>query len=307
MKIGRVRGVDLYLRPYILFAFLLALFMRSAQTVLLAYAALAVHEAGHVVAARLMHMRVERIELAPYGGTAHIDAAFELLPARETAIALAGPAASFLLCLLALGFSRIFTMDEAPLDVFVKASFAIGAFNLLPALPLDGGRALRAALAQSRGARSATRFSALCGVCLGGLLLLYAVIEAFRGVFVPSAALAGFCILPSAISAFRGADGLLLRTLTEGVFLDDIPTPVKRMAVRESASAAQVLSRLRPGKYYELLVLDGKGNMKAVISSPQLYQAVVNGADTMIKAALSGGAAKAALQNMAVRRGTPRQ
>jgi stage IV sporulation protein FB len=155
MKIGKVRGVELYLRPYVLLAFLLALFMGSLETVLLAYAALTVHEAGHVVAARLMHMRVDRIELAPYGGVAHIDEAFELLPAREMGIALAGPAVSFLLCLLTLGLSSVFTMDEVLVETFVKASFILG-IQPAAALPLDGGRMLRAALTPA-GARGPPR------------------------------------------------------------------------------------------------------------------------------------------------------
>jgi CBS-domain-containing membrane protein len=81
----------------------------------------------------------------------------------------------------------------------------------------------------------------------------------------------------------------MLRSLTGGLHLDDIPTPVKRMAVSETAPAAQVLSRLRAGRYYELLVLDGAGRLTGLVSSPQLYEAVLRGADTMKNAALPDG------------------
>ena len=281
VKIGTTRGVDIYLRPYIFLFFLAAWFVGSMDEVLLAYAALALHEAGHVVAARLMNMRISRIELAPYGGAAHIDGAFELLPSREFFIAIAGPVASICAAMITLGFSGTMQLDAAFLDTFVQSNLLIGLFNLAPALPLDGGRMLRALLTKRLGIRAATGISASTGILLGtGLVALFAC-----GKLNGSFALVGCCILPSSIAALRSADGLLLRSITGGVHIDDLPTTVRRIAVSESAMASNVLSKLKVGDYYELLVLDEKGKLKAVLNSQTLYDAILGGADTMADAA----------------------
>ncbi|MGI5900355.1 MAG: site-2 protease family protein [Christensenellales bacterium] len=288
MKIGAIRGVDLYLRPYILLFFMAAWLMGRIDSVLLAYAALAVHEAGHVTAARLMNMRVGRIELAPYGGTAHIDGAFELLPSREFIIAAAGPAVSVATSLITLGLAQLFPMDENLVRAFAQSGFGIGLFNLLPGLPLDGGRMMRAMLAKKLGIRRATGISAFSGVGIGALLIALSIYSAFfygslSGISL-GMALAGLCIVPSAIIAARNADGLMIKSFTEKVHVDGIPTPVKRMAVSAGAPASQVLSSARVGEYYEFLVLDKKGALMGVVSQELLRGAIMKGAGTMADA-----------------------
>lgn len=261
--------------------------MGRIDTVLLAYAALAVHEAGHVAAARLMNMRVGRIELAPYGGTAHIDDAFELLPSRELAIAAAGPAVSIAVSLITLGLAQLFPMDQALAGAFVQAGFGIGLVNLLPGLPLDGGRMLRALLAKKLGIRRATTICAFAGLAIGALLITLSIWGVFYGGFYTLAlgmALAGLCIGPSAIIAARNADGLMLKSLMESAHVDGIPTPVRRMAVSAVAPASQVLSSARAGEYYEFLVLDKKGALMGVVSQELLRAAIMKGAGTMADA-----------------------
>ncbi len=262
--------------------------MGRIDSVLLAYAALAVHEAGHVVAARMMNMRVGRIELAPYGGTAHIDGAFELLPSRELIIAAAGPAVSIAVSLITLGIAQVFPMDETLTKAFVQSGFAIGLFNLLPGLPLDGGRMLRALLAKRLGIRRATVICAFAGLGIGGALIALALVAVvFYGSVYGLAlgmALTGLCIAPSAIIAARNANGLMLKSLMENVHVDGIPTPVKRMAVSAGAPASQVLSSARAGEYYEFLVLDKRGALMGVLSQELLRSAIIKGAGTMADA-----------------------
>lgn len=91
------------------------------------------HEAGHLLAARLLGVRVSGISLQASGAvieTEHMDYRKELLTA------LAGPAASFLAALAGRYFSGGFS----------AVSFLLGGINLLPIYPMDGGRILRGCL-----------------------------------------------------------------------------------------------------------------------------------------------------------------
>jgi Zn-dependent protease len=111
--------------------------------VLLVFASVLVHELGHALVARHFGVRIAGIELSFLGGAAKMvelprNARHEIL------IAAAGPAVSLMIGGLGLGLG---TLMHAPLLAWIGyTNFIIAAFNLIPALPMDGGRILRASL-----------------------------------------------------------------------------------------------------------------------------------------------------------------
>jgi Zn-dependent protease len=108
-----------------------------------AFGSVLLHELGHALVARHLGVPVSGIELNFFGGAAKmIDQPKSAN--HEIAIAAAGPAVS--LVLSGLGFG-IGTAIGSPFIVLVGwINLVIAAFNLLPALPMDGGRILRAVL-----------------------------------------------------------------------------------------------------------------------------------------------------------------
>lgn len=111
--------------------------------VLLAFASVLLHELGHAVVSRRLGVPVSGIELGFFGGAAKmVD-----LPrsARdEIWIAAAGPAVS--LVLAGAGFGLGAVTGVYLLSLLGWINLVIAVFNLLPALPMDGGRILRALL-----------------------------------------------------------------------------------------------------------------------------------------------------------------
>lgn len=111
--------------------------------VLLAFASVLLHELGHAVVSRRLGVPVSGIELSFFGGAAKMIA----LPRtanHEIAIAAAGPAVS--VALSAAGFALGALTGVGLLTLLGWINLVIAAFNLLPALPMDGGRILRALL-----------------------------------------------------------------------------------------------------------------------------------------------------------------
>jgi Zn-dependent protease len=111
--------------------------------VLLAFASVLLHELGHAVVARRLGVRVSGIELGFFGGAAKM---VELPRAanHEIAIAAAGPAVS--LVLTGAGFGLGAVTGFWLFSIIGWINLVIAVFNLLPALPMDGGRILRALL-----------------------------------------------------------------------------------------------------------------------------------------------------------------
>jgi Zn-dependent protease len=119
----------------------------AAAFVVLLYVSVLVHELSHSVVARGFGLPVRRILLYPLGGISEIEREAPT-PGREFAVAGAGPALSLVLGAIGLGLYQL--APDGVTGVLIRqlmvANFIVGAFNLLPGLPLDGGRMLRAVI-----------------------------------------------------------------------------------------------------------------------------------------------------------------
>ena len=111
----------------------------------LAFASVLLHELGHAVVARRLGVHVAGIELGFLGGAAKM----QNLPTRanhELMIAAAGPAVSVVLGAAGLGLGALLGVELLTLVGWIN--LVIAGFNLIPALPMDGGRILRALLSK---------------------------------------------------------------------------------------------------------------------------------------------------------------
>lgn len=122
----------------------------------IAFGSVLLHELGHALVARALRVRVTGIELGFLGGAAKmVD--MPRTPNHEMAIAAAGPAVSLALGGLGLGLGALFASPFIATIGWIN--MALAGFNLIPALPMDGGRILRAALAKKMSFARATDYS----------------------------------------------------------------------------------------------------------------------------------------------------
>jgi Zn-dependent protease len=101
------------------------------------------HELGHALMARHLDVYIAGIELHFFGGAAKMTSQPKAAN-DEVAIAAAGPAVSFALGGLGLGLAAVSGWWILAYAGWIN--IILGAFNLVPALPMDGGRILRALL-----------------------------------------------------------------------------------------------------------------------------------------------------------------
>jgi Zn-dependent protease/CBS domain-containing protein len=145
----------------------------AAAFVVLLYVSVLVHELSHSVVARSYGLPVRRILLYPLGGISEIEREAPT-PGREFAVAGAGPALSLVLSAIGWGLSQLVPdgIPGALIRQLMVANLIVGVFNLLPGLPLDGGRMLRAVIWKFTGKpTSATIAAAWVGRVLALALL----------------------------------------------------------------------------------------------------------------------------------------
>jgi Zn-dependent protease len=123
-------------------------FVVAAAFVVLLYLSVLVHELSHSVVARGFGLPVRRILLYPLGGFSEIEREPQT-PGREFLVSAAGPALSLLLAAGGWGLTHVVaagTIGGTLISQLMWANLVVGGFNLLPGLPLDGGRMLRAVI-----------------------------------------------------------------------------------------------------------------------------------------------------------------
>ncbi|MDA5282336.1 site-2 protease family protein [Streptomyces sp. NPDC054904] len=112
------------------------------------YASVLVHELAHTIAALRYKLPVRRIQLQFFGGVSEIEKESET-PGREFVLAFVGPLLSLALAgIFYLGMKAVdpATVPGVLLAGLMISNLLVAAFNLLPGLPLDGGRMLRAVI-----------------------------------------------------------------------------------------------------------------------------------------------------------------
>jgi Zn-dependent protease len=159
------------------------------------FASVLVHEYAHCVVARRRGAVVEDILLLPIGGVSQLNKMPER-PNDELAIAVVGPLTSLGLATLAVAGGLVVGAHLWPPTLFAGSwlarlawlNFLLGGFNLLPALPMDGGRVLRAMLERRHDRLTATRQAARIARMLAVVMILGGVFYDFWlvliGVFV---------------------------------------------------------------------------------------------------------------------------
>ena len=168
LSIGRTRvAVHPLALLYPLAAFMLGAGTETGALLL----ALFLHEGAHLVAARALGVGISHLRLTPFGGAMTMDNPYGLSPARLIAVATAGPLANALALVLsaALAHWRIITPGFAL--TLLQTNLLLLAFNLLPALPLDGGRIAYALLSLKLPREKALAFGIRMGHAVAAALV----------------------------------------------------------------------------------------------------------------------------------------
>lgn len=177
--------------------------------VLLLFGLVVMHELTHSRVAQAYGVRVRDITLLPIGGMASMEKMPDE-PRQELLVALSGPLSNVMLGLvmaaaapLVVGASVFQSVDrltsalltpsfEGAYLYVLAANVTLAIFNLIPAFPMDGGRAFRAFLALRMGKMRATRIAVIVGQTLavllgilgvfgGGLLLVLVAVFIYLG------------------------------------------------------------------------------------------------------------------------------
>ena len=278
-KIGSVWGIpiELHLTFILLIA---AVFILSIPTqqfyrftiVLSLFVFVVFHELAHSIIARHYGIKVRKIILYPIGGVSEIEEIPDN-PSQEWRMAVAGPATSIVLGTALLGVSLIIstqTFTLATLTTFTgnfltdiaTLNILLGAFNLIPAFPMDGGRVFRALLSERLKYSDATRYAVYIGKVFGIAMVLIGFLYNYFFLI-----LVGIFVY---IGASEEAEQTIISTTLAGVRVKDVMRS-EIGSVNPQQTLTEALEMMFNNRYHDALV-EKEGVFQGIITWNELIK-----------------------------------
>ena len=261
----------------------------GAVTALLLFVSVLIHELAHSFVALARGLSARSITLFIFGGVSNLSGDAKSA-STEFLVAIVGPLTSFALAGISFGVASV--IDEPRIDLvasyLVYINLVLGAFNLVPGFPLDGGRVLRAILWGTTGsARKATEWATNVGKIVAWLLFAYGLLLLYNGAVVSGiwmAAIAWF--LHNAASS--SAQQFVLESRLARVRARDVAQPIG-VTVAPGISVEELIEQhILPGNLRAVPVTDN-GRLVGIVTIGDLMRVPVDKRRDVSVAEIMGG------------------
>ena len=262
-KIGSIWGIPIELHLTFLLLIIAVFFLfypeiYSFILILFLFLFVVFHELAHSIVARKYGIKVRKIILYPIGGVSEIEEVPDN-PKIEWRMAFAGPVTSLILGGVLLLVNQ-FVLIQIPLSVVPSTiptsgnllldlgilNISLGAFNLIPAFPMDGGRVFRALLAERLKYSDATKYA----VYLGRIFAIGMIVAGF---FLPGYFLLIVVGIFVYIGASEEAEQTIISTTLANVRVRDVMQSFVA-AVTPEQTIAEALEVMFKNRYHDAVV-----------------------------------------------------
>jgi stage IV sporulation protein FB len=290
LPVARVGDTRIYLHiTFLLSVAVLALSGFGLQLSVFA-GSLIFHELGHILSASLMGVEITRVDVWPFGASARLERSWQLEPSADSVVAFAGPFNSGILASVASAVQRAMAQSGASsaayplLDLLIKVNLGLFLMNMIPCLPLDGGRIARSRLALKVGYVEASRKMARWGLAAGAAMAIIGLAGLAAGYDWHALAVVGPLVVWGAIEERESAgrqNVMDILTRTERLRQRRAIT-VEEIMVPYDATVAEVVSKLLPSRYNMILVAGRNMKVLGRVTETRLLEAFYNG-DTHLR------------------------
>jgi stage IV sporulation protein FB len=240
-----------------------------------------VHELGHLAAANGFGWRVREVQLLPFGGVLIVDELGTAPTWEELIVALAGPLQHVWMILIALLMKWMEVGASSWWDYFIEANLMIGLFNLIPVLPLDGGKVMQSLLGYLLSYHNTILYTVWISMFLSLVIIVTAIIQLLGGHLPLNMLVIGIFLLVSNWYAYRqlpyhffrfliGRGNRVSRLLSRGTLAQPI-------VITRHRTMAETLKLFMREKYHLIYVVNEAGRIQAVLPEQQLVSGYLDG------------------------------
>ncbi|MGO4271069.1 M50 family metallopeptidase [Paenibacillus sp. TAF58] len=240
-----------------------------------------VHELGHLAAAKGFGWRVREVQLLPFGGVLIVDELGTVPTREELIVSLAGPLQHVWMILVALLMKWVDGGANSWWDYFIEANLMIGLFNLIPVLPLDGGKVMQSLLGYLLSYHNTILYTTWISMILSLAMIVIAIIQLISGHLPLNILVIGIFLLVSNWYAYRqlpyhffrflmGRGNRMSRLLSRGTLAQPI-------VITRHRTMAETLKLFMREKYHLIYIVGETGRIQAVLPEQQLVSGYLDG------------------------------
>ncbi|MGE5576953.1 MAG: M50 family metallopeptidase [Syntrophothermus sp.] len=235
-----------------------------------------IHETAHMAVARGYGLKVEEIELLPFGGVARIEEMIEFDPAVERTVALAGPLTNLFLAGISLLLLVYAVFPRETGIRLIQDNLLMASFNCIPALPLDGGRVYRARLARKIGYRRATERAASLGQILALVFAIFGLVGLYMGYLNLTLILLAFFVFYAARKEKNLAAYAFIRYLTQKK--DELRRngvlPAEQLVASADLPVREIIKYFVPKRYHLVLLTNQNYEIIGLVTEIEIINAL---------------------------------
>lgn len=240
-----------------------------------------VHEMGHLAAANGFGWRVREVQLLPFGGVLVVDELGTAPTREELIVSLAGPLQHIWMILVALLMKWVDVGASSWWDYFIEANLMIGLFNLIPVMPLDGGKVMQSLLGYLLSYHNTILYTAWISMILSLAIIVIAIIQLISGHLPLNILVIGIFLLVSNWYAYRqlpyhffrfliGRGNRMSQLLSRGTLAQPI-------VITRHRTMAETLKLFMREKYHLIYIVGETGRIQAVLPEQQLVSGYLDG------------------------------
>ncbi|WP_068615770.1 M50 family metallopeptidase [Paenibacillus tuaregi] len=278
----KVLGIPFSVHPLFVLVMLASVFTGRFLELIALFGIVFVHELGHVAAARWLGVPVLSVMMLPFGGHAVLEDRGDFTAGKELIIALAGPFQNLVLIFVTVLLQHFGVWEGAFPVYFIECNLLIALFNLLPILPLDGGRICQALCSLSMSFHSTLVWCTRLSMVFSALVIVYAIVPWLAGGALQlNLLLIGSFLLYTNMTDYRNVHFRFLRFLmnrdksfSHHLIQGSLVQPI----IAETAKPLdRILRLLRREKYHFIYVMNHEGQIVAVVPEQKVIASYLTG------------------------------
>lgn len=255
---------------------ILASFLEYFEEYALSYFSIMLHEGGHIVSAILMGKRVYGIKILPLGINAYIDEG--VLSSREKILMLlSGPFVNILLFLGLFLSAQMFRLDVEDIKFLLLMNVSLAVFNMIPVIPLDGGRILRELIAGKTGVFFAENLIRKKTFVISLLIIFAGIVQIILNPKNISLLIAGIYIFLLIISdkseaALMNVKNIIFRRrrfLNKGIY------PARGLVAVRSTRLIEAMKKMDYDRFHFVYILDDNMRLLKILTEQEVIDGML--------------------------------
>lgn len=266
-----------YVSPTIFLLIFFSWVIGKAEELLILIAVVSIHELSHILAAKLYGMKVEKALLTPLGMAARINYTSSENSIHEIIVHAAGPLSNILMAGTGYLINSYFLDNSEKMSFFILANLSILCLNILPVLPLDGGRIFKSILLENFGYRRTISIFFILSRIISAGLIGVGIYQLLNCWYNMSLLFIGIFIYTWMYKEKEEMQFTLIRewVLKSRDCINDSTCKIEYIECDWQKKSIEVIGEFRRNKYNIVKLVDAEKKEKGEVSETDLLESLV--------------------------------